>query len=90
MDIILMPGLWLPSSIWADVQRHPSRSAIARPPLRPGADDRNVDATLDDQLAAAPPRWTPPIVHSSSVTPLPRRSPGWWPIDVQKTSPVSS
>jgi pimeloyl-ACP methyl ester carboxylesterase len=53
MDLILLPGLWLPRSIWdgtvAELARL-GRRAWA-PPL-PGVDDASTTATLNDQLAA--------------------------------------
>lgn len=53
MDIVLAAGLWLPSSIWADV----GAQLVAmghRPHMvaLPGADDGSTTATLDDQLTA--------------------------------------
>lgn len=53
MDIILIAGLWLDASVWADVDR-----ALARHGHRgvavalPGQGDGNTSATLADQLAA--------------------------------------
>ena len=53
MDIILIAGLWLPSSVWSEVEReldaHGHRSL---PVALPGVDDRDASATLADQLAA--------------------------------------
>ncbi len=52
MDIILLPGLWLPASIW-----HPVVDELARlghravPMSLPGVDDGSRAATLDEQLA---------------------------------------
>jgi pimeloyl-ACP methyl ester carboxylesterase len=53
MDIILLPGLWLPHTIWTDVatelrrmDHHPVAVSL------PGVDDRSTDTALDDQLAA--------------------------------------
>jgi pimeloyl-ACP methyl ester carboxylesterase len=53
MDIILIAGLWLRESIWADVTaelerrgHHPVAVSL------PGADDGSTSATLDDQVAA--------------------------------------
>ncbi|MEP7111759.1 MAG: alpha/beta hydrolase [Ilumatobacteraceae bacterium] len=54
MDIILIAGLWLPASIWADVTAE--LKALGHQPKAltlPGVDDRSADASLDDQLAAA-------------------------------------
>lgn len=53
MDIILVAGLWLDSSVWDDVASE-LRGLGHRPmPVRlPGADDRSTTATLDDQVAA--------------------------------------
>jgi pimeloyl-ACP methyl ester carboxylesterase len=53
MDVILLPGLWLRSSIWAAVVDELDRLghrgvAVALP----GVDDDRVDATLDDQIGA--------------------------------------
>ena len=53
MDIILLPGLWLPASIW-----HAVVDELARLEHRavsvslPGVDDGSRTATLDDQLAS--------------------------------------
>lgn len=54
MDIILIAGLWLERSVWADVVAE-LESAGHRPlPVSlPGADDASVTATLSDQLEAA-------------------------------------
>ena len=54
MDIILIGGLWLPASIWADVAAE--LNALGHRPIAlalPGVDDGSTDASLDDQLAAA-------------------------------------
>ncbi len=54
MDIILIAGLWLPASIWADVTAE--LAALDHRPIAlalPGVDDRSADASLDDQLTAA-------------------------------------
>lgn len=49
-----MAGLWLPSSIWADVAAElVSLGHRPIPVPLPGADDRSATATLDDQLTAA-------------------------------------
>jgi len=53
MDIILIAGLWLPSSIWGDVAAELSRLGHRPVSLAlPGVDDGSA-ATLEDQLAAA-------------------------------------
>lgn len=53
MDIVLVAGLWLRSSIWSDVaselERLGDRPIIVR---LPGADDGNDHATLESQLDA--------------------------------------
>jgi len=54
MDIILLAGLWLRSSIWGDVAAELTR--LGHRPIAvdlPGVDDASTTATLDDQLAAA-------------------------------------
>jgi pimeloyl-ACP methyl ester carboxylesterase len=53
-DIVLLPGLWLPGSAWADVAAR-LRDLGHRPvvPSLPGVDDGSTSATLDHQLAAA-------------------------------------
>ncbi|HYO41030.1 MAG TPA: alpha/beta fold hydrolase [Nocardioidaceae bacterium] len=52
-DIVLLPGLWLPGSAWADVAALLAELGH-RPvvPVLPGVDDGSTSATLDDQLAA--------------------------------------
>jgi pimeloyl-ACP methyl ester carboxylesterase len=53
MDIVLITGLWLPSSVWTDVSVELAvlgHRAVAVP--LPGADDRSPSATLSDQLEA--------------------------------------
>jgi len=53
MDILLIAGLWLPSSVWSDVERE--LVALGHRPVPvalPGVDDRDASATLDDQVAA--------------------------------------
>ena len=53
MDIILIAGLWLPQSIWADVGTelaHLGHRAL--PVALPGVDDASTTATLDDQITA--------------------------------------
>jgi pimeloyl-ACP methyl ester carboxylesterase len=53
MDIALVSGLWLPTSIWDDVIAElGALGHRAMPVALPGVDDRSVTATLDDQLAA--------------------------------------
>ncbi|MEX0796935.1 MAG: alpha/beta fold hydrolase [Acidimicrobiia bacterium] len=54
MDIILIAGLWLPRSIWADVVVELERLGHrALPVALPGVDDGSTTATLADQVAAA-------------------------------------
>jgi pimeloyl-ACP methyl ester carboxylesterase len=53
MDLILLPGLWLPRSIWDGTVAelaHLGRRASA--PRLPGVDDGSTTASLADQLAA--------------------------------------
>jgi pimeloyl-ACP methyl ester carboxylesterase len=53
MDIVLISGLWLPTSVWIDVATE--LEALGHRPLPvalPGVEDRSATATLDDQLAA--------------------------------------
>ena len=53
MDIVLISGLWLPTSVWDDVNAElDALDHRAMPVALPGVDDRSVSATLDDQLAA--------------------------------------
>jgi pimeloyl-ACP methyl ester carboxylesterase len=53
MDIILIAGLWLPSTIWADVADELRRLGHQPIPLdQPGIDDGSRGAVLDDQVAA--------------------------------------
>ena len=53
MDILLIAGLWLPSSIWSDVATHLESLGHHPVPLAlPGVDDGDTAATLADQLAA--------------------------------------
>ncbi len=74
MDIILISGLWLPSSVWADVVRQlEQRGHTAVPVALPGVDDGDATATLDDQVAAvlaAVDRAEQPMVvgHSAACT----------------------
>jgi pimeloyl-ACP methyl ester carboxylesterase len=51
MDIILLPGLWLPASIWRAVVDELERLGHRAVPVSlPGVDDRSRTATLDEQL----------------------------------------
>lgn len=51
MDIILLPGLWLPASIWRAVVDELGRLGHRAVPVSlPGVDDRSRTATLDEQL----------------------------------------
>lgn len=53
MDIILIAGLWLPESIWADVGAELERLGHRPVPASlPGVDDESNTATLDDQVTA--------------------------------------
>lgn len=53
MDIILIAGLWLPVSIWADVARELENYGHRPLPVAlPGVDDASSAATLADQVAA--------------------------------------
>lgn len=53
MDIILVAGLWLKRSIWADVATELERLGHRAVPLAlPGADDGSKDASLADQIDA--------------------------------------
>ncbi len=53
MDIVLIAGLWLPRSIWADVVTQLELLGHrALPVALPGVDDASVTATLADQVAA--------------------------------------
>ncbi|UFU03805.1 alpha/beta hydrolase [Ruania suaedae] len=53
MDIILIAGLWLPSSVWDDTAAE-LRALGHRPlaPELPGVEDGDRGATLEDQLSA--------------------------------------
>ena len=75
MDIILIPGLWLTSDVWADVAdelrtRGHDPVSIALP----GADDGDKHATLADQLSAvlaavdAAPGAVTVVGHSAAST----------------------
>ena len=74
MDIVLISGLWLPSSIWDDVTAElDALDHRAIPVSLPGVDDRSASATLDDQVAAvldvvdsAERPWV--IGHSAAAT----------------------
>lgn len=53
MDIVLVAGLWLPQSIWADVDTELERLGHrALPVALPGVDDDSTTATLADQVSA--------------------------------------
>lgn len=53
-DIVLIAGLWLPSTVWTPVQRQlEQRGHRAVVVDLPGQDDGNVAATLEDQVTAA-------------------------------------
>jgi pimeloyl-ACP methyl ester carboxylesterase len=53
MDIVLIPGLWLPASVWSDVVAElESLGHRGFPAALPGVDDRSPTASLDDQLQA--------------------------------------
>lgn len=53
MDVVLIAGLWLRSTIWDAVSRELSdRGHRAVPVALPGVDDTNTSATVDDQLEA--------------------------------------
>lgn len=74
MDIILIAGLWLPESIWADVcSELESRGHRPVPVSLPGVDDESTTATLADQvavtLAAVDAADRPMVVgHSAACT----------------------
>lgn len=74
MDIILIAGLWLPGSIWADVAAELETLGHRPIPLSmPGVDDGSTSATLEDQLAtvlAAVDAAERPLVvgHSAAST----------------------
>ena len=54
MDIILIAGLWLPRSIWADVGTElENLGHRALPVALPGVDDASTTALLADQVTAA-------------------------------------
>lgn len=53
MDIILLAGLWLPRSIWAEVAAELERLGNRPLPVAlPGVDDGSTTATLSDQVDA--------------------------------------
>ena len=53
MDIVLIAGMWLDGSAWADVAPHIEKLGHRPIPLTlPGQGDGNADATFDDQVAA--------------------------------------
>lgn len=53
MDIVLIAGLWLPSTVWTDVATELERLGHRAVPVAlPGVDDGAATATLDDQLDA--------------------------------------
>ena len=53
MDIILLPGLWLPASIWTVVVDELAGLGHRAVPISlPGVDDGSRTATLDEQLVA--------------------------------------
>lgn len=53
MDIVLIAGLWLPTSIWKDVASELERLGHRPLPVAlPGVDDGASSATLEDQVAA--------------------------------------
>jgi pimeloyl-ACP methyl ester carboxylesterase len=53
VDIILIAGLWLPQSIWADVGAElENLGHRALPVALPGVDDASTTATLADQVTA--------------------------------------
>lgn len=74
VDIILIAGLWLPESIWADVSSElESRGHRPVPVSLPGVDDASTTATLADQvtatLAAVDAADRPMVVgHSAACT----------------------
>src|SRR5690606_23204474 len=53
MDIILIPGMWLTGSVWAETAAELERLGHRPVALTlPGLGDGRADATLEDQLAA--------------------------------------
>jgi pimeloyl-ACP methyl ester carboxylesterase len=54
VDVILIAGLWLPRSIWAEVAAELERLGHrAIPVALPGVDDASTVSTLEDQAASA-------------------------------------
>ncbi|WP_420451991.1 alpha/beta fold hydrolase [Ilumatobacter sp.] len=74
MDIILIAGLWMPATVWADTVEALDRLGHRPIPLElPGVDDATPSVTLDDQLDAAldaVDAATQPLVvgHSAAAT----------------------
>lgn len=53
MDVLLIAGLWLPASIWADVVEELAALGHRGVPVAlPGVDDRSEPASLEDQIGA--------------------------------------
>ncbi len=54
MDIVLIAGLWMPATVWADTATGLETLGHRPIPLElPGVDDALTSASLDDQLTAA-------------------------------------
>lgn len=54
MDLVLIAGLWMPATVWADTVTELERRGHRAIPLElPGVDDESTTASLDDQVAAA-------------------------------------
>jgi pimeloyl-ACP methyl ester carboxylesterase len=74
VDIILIAGLWLPQSIWAETAAELERRGHRLIPVAlPGVDDASIAATLDDQVgvvvAAVDGSDQPMVVgHSAACT----------------------
>ncbi len=74
MDILLIAGLWLPASVWADVVDELAKLGHRGIPVElPGVHDRSETATLTDQidamLAAVDDAERPFVVgHSAACT----------------------
>ncbi|MGV8850544.1 MAG: hypothetical protein ACOH16_13490 [Propionibacteriaceae bacterium] len=69
MDVVLIAGLWLPVAEWDPVVAELAALGHRRVPLAlPGKDDRNADATLDDQLVGV-------ALVAASRCPTARRTP---------------
>ena len=74
MDIILIAGLWLPATVWADTAAELEAHGHRPIPLElPGVDDASRTASLDDQIGAtvaAVDAATRPLVvgHSAAST----------------------